>query len=279
MAKKAYIGVGDQAKKVSKMYVGIGDTAKKVKRAYVGDDSGKAKLFYSAARTFAGRNVYRHETLPGSVIEYNEFGTAKNLLVVDAAYRGTAKWKTSNAAVSGLKQWNHYYYPTCTGNVIDSTTGNVNLSTVADLTPYANKLTDAWFQAALTATLASVIQTAKAATDLMIAAGDCPAAQFCRGKTSAVGIEMQLPNIYQLLVMFACGDIIDSLDPTLAANPTYALGWNGGKNTYRWNLGGNARTWSSTEASATHACYVRYVGSVDGNYKNTTYGVAPVAEL
>ena len=273
MTKKAYIGVGDQAKKVSKMYVGVGDTAKKVKRAYVGDDSGKAKLFYSAARTFAGRNVYRHETLPGSVIEYNEFGTAKNLLVVDAAYRGTAQWRTSNTDIPGINNWPHYYAPTCTGNVIDSTTGYVDLRSIADLISYESKLTDAHFQSALTATLAPVIQTAKEATDLMIADGNCPAAQFCRSQS--VSIEMQLPNIYQALVMYAMGDVIDSLDPTLAANADKALGKY--TNTYRWFSGDDA--WSSTAHSSANACLMYSRGRTNGTTKTYTYSVAPVAEL
>lgn len=274
---KAYIGVGDKAKAASKMYVGVGGTAKKVVRAYVGDDGCKARLFYRYQETFAGRVVYRHESNKGSVIEYNEFGTNKKLFVADAAYRGSAKLKNTNAAVSGLKQWKHTYYPTCTGNVIDSFTGYVDLSKVADLTPYESKLTDSWFQSALTATLKPVLQTAKAATDLMIADGQCPAAQFCRSKS--VGIQLQLPNIYQLFVMFAMGDVIDKLDPTLAANQIYALGWNGGKNTYRWYIGGNRTTWSSTEYSATASCDLYYDGGAYYNDKTYAYGVAPVAEL
>lgn len=226
--------------------------------------------------TPTGRAVYRHSSNKGSVIIYDEFGTTKSLFVADAAYRGTAKWRNTAAAVSGLKQWNHWYAPTCTGNVLDITTGYVDLSTVADLTPYSAQLSDAHFQAALTATLASVIQTAKAATDLMIAAGNCPAAQFCRNQS--VGIELQLPNIYQLLVMFAEGDVIDSLDPTVAANPTFALG-KYGTNTYRWYLGGRNRTWSSAEYSATDACTMYYGGYTYNNGKTSTYGVAPVAEL
>lgn len=45
MAKKAYAGVSDVARKVSKMYIGVGGVARKVKKAYVGVN-GVARLFF-----------------------------------------------------------------------------------------------------------------------------------------------------------------------------------------------------------------------------------------
>ena len=46
MAKKAYIGVSNVAKKVKKMYIGVGGVAKKVKKGYVGVN-GIARLFFT----------------------------------------------------------------------------------------------------------------------------------------------------------------------------------------------------------------------------------------
>ena len=228
--------------------------------------------------TPTNRTVYRHPSNKGSVIVYNEFGVTKNLLVYDAAYRTRAnkKWGQSGVDVPGINNWPHYYAPTCTGNVIDSSTGYTDLRSIADLTPYKDKLTDAWFQAALTATLASVIQSAKAATDILMNYSDTEAAHFCRDQNSVIpGIEAQLPNIYQALVMFAEGDVIDSLDPTLAANPTMALGKY--TNSNRWFSGIYA--WSSTEHSSTTACAMLRNGLTNGNTKTNTYSVAPVAEI
>lgn len=222
------------------------------------------------------RTVYRHSSLPGSVIEYNEFGVEKRILVADAAYRGTAPWKTSYTAVSGVNQWSHNYYPTCTANVIDSYTGWTELSSVADLTPYSDKLTDAHFQAALTSTLKPVLQTAKEATDAMIRDGTCPAATFVRNKS--IGVQLQLPNIYQLLVMYACGDLIDALDPTLAQYPTHALGKTV-KNNNRWPISGAAPTWASTDYSDTYTCGIYSDGHTGASFKRQNFGVVPVAEI
>lgn len=46
MAKKAYVGVSNVAKKVKKIYVGVNGIAKKVKKGYVGVN-GVARLFYN----------------------------------------------------------------------------------------------------------------------------------------------------------------------------------------------------------------------------------------
>ena len=47
MAKNAYIGIDDVAKKIKKMYMGIDGVAKKIKKAYFGVD-GVARLIYQA---------------------------------------------------------------------------------------------------------------------------------------------------------------------------------------------------------------------------------------
>lgn len=225
------------------------------------------------------RLVYRHDTLPGSVIEYNELGVLKRLFVADAKFRGLAQWKVRNTAVSGMTQWPHMYAPTCTSNLIDDDEGHAILKDVADLMPYSAQLSDTHFKAALTETLKPVLMTAKDATDMMIADGECPAADFVRSRTSSVGTEMQLPNIYQLLVMFASGDAIDALDPTVADNASFALG-KYGTNANRWTLGGvSLGALSSTEGNDTCACIVHRNGIMQVNNKIGTDGVIPVAEL
>ena len=49
MAKGAYIGIADIARKIKKGYIGVNGIAKKIKKAYVGDESGRARLCYTAA--------------------------------------------------------------------------------------------------------------------------------------------------------------------------------------------------------------------------------------
>ena len=48
MAKGAYIGIADIARKIKKGYIGVNGIAKKIKKAYVGDESGRARLCYMA---------------------------------------------------------------------------------------------------------------------------------------------------------------------------------------------------------------------------------------
>lgn len=149
------------------------------------------------------------------------------------------------------------------------------MSGVANLTPYESKLTDAHFQTALTATLKPVLQTAKDATDILMNYSDTAAAHWCRDQGEIVGIEGQLPNIYQTIVMYVCGDIIDSLDPTVASNPTLALG-KYGANTYRWPF---TYAWSSTEYSSSAACSMYFHCGTEYSTKTNPYAVLPVSEL
>ena len=46
MAKNAYVGVDNKAKKIKNIYVGIDDKARKVKKVYIGVN-GVARLCYS----------------------------------------------------------------------------------------------------------------------------------------------------------------------------------------------------------------------------------------
>lgn len=282
--KKTYVGVGNASKSVSNLYVGVGGTARKVVKGYVGDSNGLSRLFFDADEddgaiiSFTGRKIYRHETLPGSVIKYNEFGVTKKLFVADAVHRFTKSWSKGNKVVPGLKRWEHRYTLTNSANTIDTFDGAVDkLYLVKDLTPYADQLTDAHFQAALAETLKPVLQTAKEATDLMRAAGDdYDLTWTLRYRSKSVGIETQLPNIYQLLVMYAEGDIIDSLDPTLASVGGYYLGMGRG---YRFYVGAYS-AWSSTEHSDSNAHAMRYGGNTYHYEKyRYDYGVIPVAEL
>lgn len=48
MAKKAYVGVSDVARRVSKAYVGVNGVARKVKKIYVGDSNNVAREVYSS---------------------------------------------------------------------------------------------------------------------------------------------------------------------------------------------------------------------------------------
>ena len=68
MAKGAYIGVNNVAKKIKKGYIGVGGVARKIKKGYIGVD-GKARLCYSGIRiiTAAGTVDRPHLNYSGSI--------------------------------------------------------------------------------------------------------------------------------------------------------------------------------------------------------------------
>ena len=56
MAKKLYLGEGNNSNKVSKLYIGEQNTANKIVKAYIGID-GKSKLFYTSGYIWKKYNV------------------------------------------------------------------------------------------------------------------------------------------------------------------------------------------------------------------------------
>ena len=60
MSKKAYVGVGDTARKVNKMYVGVGGTARKVVKGYIGVN-GVARQFWPSGGIIGDWDVNKFE--------------------------------------------------------------------------------------------------------------------------------------------------------------------------------------------------------------------------
>ena len=120
--------------------------------------------------------------------------------------------------------------------------------------------------------------TAKSNTDFLMRFSTTRAAHYCRNQNIAGVGQLDLPNLYELIILYLESDNIDALDPTVESNRNKALGM---MNTYgRFDFNDNNAVWSSTEVSASNAWFVRYQGNA-GNYgqNNFRYGVAPVKEL
>ena len=87
MAKKAYIGVGDVARKIKKGYIGVGDVARKIKKAYIGI-GGFARPCMSSELAYYGKitdlSVARYAVAATSVGDYAFFmgGAVTNYLDV-----------------------------------------------------------------------------------------------------------------------------------------------------------------------------------------------------
>lgn len=94
MAKRAYIGINNVAKKIKKIYVGIGGVAKKVKKAYVGI-GGVAKLFFSVGYTLVKVSP-SPSTLSRGKIQMAGVSTENHALFAGGNYlSGNASYKTN----------------------------------------------------------------------------------------------------------------------------------------------------------------------------------------
>ena len=200
----------------------------------------------------SGRKIYRHESGQGSVIEIDYWGTPMKLFVVDAKYRGM-------------------------GFIYDTKlrpTGNPQLSVAAN---YLNgPEDDLWVQRTYAALKND--GTAKSNTDTLMrfASFETEAAHHCR-KQDIPGVgQLDLPNLYELIVLYLESDNIDALDPTAEANIYRTLGK---MNPSRFDFGDGIATWSSTEASGDYAWCIGSNGGVRAEDQFLYGRVVPVKEL
>lgn len=88
MAKRAYVGVEDKARKIKKMYVGSNAVARKIKKGYVGVD-GVARQFFSSADPVFANNTWEEiiaECEGGTVPETWLVGDQKPILINGVEY-------------------------------------------------------------------------------------------------------------------------------------------------------------------------------------------------
>ena len=102
MAKGAYLGINDTARKVKNIYVGVDGVARKIKKAYIGDENGLARLCWSAGIPFASGTI---TTTSGS----------KTLTISDLPFKPTFavimyQCNTSNyGGLLGVHGYNSFY--------------------------------------------------------------------------------------------------------------------------------------------------------------------------
>lgn len=176
---------------------------------------------------------------------YIEKGIEKLMLVLDAVYRG---WEL---------RWSDVWLDTSLTSVRDIPRGLLG-STDSSMDAYFGSDADTG--------------TAKTNTTVIISeSSPAPAATHCRSQI--VGDKYcDLPMIQQLARIFSDRNFLDSVDPTLSANPTLGLS--------EWSFRNN-RVWSSTEYSNSSAWYVNSGGycSHGSDGKMSKYGVIPILEL
>ena len=133
---------------------------------------------------------------------------------------------------------------------------------------------DAWIQSTYAALKND--GTAKSNTDFLMQFDTTSAAHHCRDQNiSGVG-QLDLPNLYELIILYLESDNIDALDPTVESNRDMALGIMNPKGRFSLGIGS---VWSSTEFSTKSAWYGHYYGYADTYSQVGDGGATPVKEL
>ena len=208
------------------------------------------------------RRIYRHSSNEGSVIVFDYWGTPMKLFVADAKYRA------ANLAYDTTSQSHGNPQLRVATSYFKGSRDNPAKALI-----YTKD--DAWIQSTYAALQND--GTAKSNTDFLMQFDTTEAAHHCRNQNIPGVGQLDLPNLYELIILYLESDNIDALDPTASDNRSKALGMMNLSGRFKFN--GDSSTWSSTEYSAGRSNDIVYWGAVDYDVQSSTYGVAPVKEL
>lgn len=207
----------------------------------------------------SNRVIYRHENNLGSVIEFKMFGNPVKLFIPDAQYRPREIVKWGEKGTKPLIKQCEGFYPHDVG---------FNSSKELDFTIPDSKLDSkfTWWRSD---------GSARDNTDSMIFA-DADAGKAVRSvQINGLGA-MDLPNLYELYVIWLEADRLDLLDPTAFASRQNLSCLLGSKQGNRFR---NYCFWSSTERSPNFSWCISNNGYVDYYDKSVELCVLPVLEL
>lgn len=207
------------------------------------------------------RKIYRHSSNEGSVIEFDFYGTPMKMFVADAKYRSNGKHYGQYQVDLPLK-----------GFLIE---GYINPSDIGDdqSSALTYNLTDQELQDRFPSF--STVETAKAATDILMQYDDTDAAHHCRAQViDSVGA-LDLPNIYELIILYLESDNIDALDPSADDHPELKLGCTNPNGRFNGNS-----AWASTEYDLNSSRVVMKTGDANHLFKNEDLiSVYPILEV
>ena len=121
MAKNAYIGVSNVARKVSQPYIGVNNVARKIKGGYIGVN-GVAREFFTGGKALSSISE-------GTIVKLMEYGVAKEFYVVKHDYEsglnGSGRTLLLRRYVAGTNDWNvNVKHNAYSGSTIDSLLNN-----------------------------------------------------------------------------------------------------------------------------------------------------------
>lgn len=226
-------------------------------------------------KTAGSRVIGRYVNWEGSVINFDQYGTKTNLYIPDAKFRNF----TGRELSSGNGWTTQLHNP-----ILNFGTGaSTNLlESDKNSDQYFNNveyLTDIQLQELLNSTLSGNSFkddfTAKQGTDAILASLDAnsEAATYARSLVSTNLRACDIPNIYELAVIWLESDNIDSIDSTINEFNNLRLG-----SPNRFNTG---KYWSCTEiyGGQFRGLYISYTGYISFNARYTSYKIIPVLEL
>ena len=214
--------------------------------------------------TPSGRRIFRHSSNEGSVLEFDYWGRVMKLFVADAKYRpaDVLAYDTTDQD-HGLPKMDDKgdWYP--------------HGSSDTDTSPLTWTMTDKEWQDKWPKLRED--GTAKSNTDKLMQFSTTQAAHHCRNQNVPGIGALDLPNIYELFIMYMEADKIDEMDPTFEQYKDRGLGCNAAYG--RFDYMNNSFMWSSSEYSSYDARCVNCDGNVGYNHQNDQVGFAPVKEL
>jgi len=220
----------------------------------------------------SGRVFYRHSSGMGTVMEFND-GQARKAVILDAKYRTKAQFGTygKDSSLTNYQSQNK------------NDTWYINGGSAATTPDACKTLTDAFLNDMWATSKDQnaakqnddVWLTYEGTTDSQSISG-VPAVRAAR-EVKVNGVGCDIPNHQTLMRMYCDADIIDSLDPTVAAYPGNALG--SANTNGAWKIAGANSAFASTEYGSNYVRCVHYNGYCLNATKGLTCAVAPVLEI
>lgn len=186
-----------------------------------------------ACRTAGGRVMGRHVNWEGSVINFDQYGTRTNLYIPDAKFRDLGDYSISNKIISTDTQMHSPIFDISTENHMSAkyvyliADGRKEDDDYFTNTEY---LTDTQLQSKIDSLLNNAQSfandfTAKEGTDAILALdSNSKAANYVRSVIPSKLTPCNIPNFYELCVLYLESDNIDLLDYDIRYTPNFPAG-------------------------------------------------------
>lgn len=212
----------------------------------------------------SGRRFKRHDFLPGTVMQWNDNGTTRTTLILDAAYR-TKKMLYSDWGTNlNLTTHTNTGYSSSTGSSISLpadptqfTDTSLNSKSMANQDQRSSTVaTNQWQNSSYYGTAMQAVYYVRNTL----------------ASTSGIMRACDLPTINCLTRIFGDMVILDSMDPTVSTYSEYALStWFG--SSYAWSS-----SWYGNNGNNYNGLNVNYNSNVNNNNQNNSNYVVPVLE-